>query len=414
MDQGRPHLQPLTGLRIVLALWVVTFHHIAPDSFLGPYTGYLPRPIFSLIATGYAAVGAFFVLSGFILALNYPLAEEWSRSYKIRFGIARFARIYPIYLIGVLLAVPVTHLIQHPALEGVRGLLQISLLHSWWPPATGVWNSPSWSLSNEAFFYLTFPLLGGLLWRISRRSSLLITTALLWAAAMAVPIAAELAHIQPLCNSAIAANPHSFTLDLVRFNPLLRLPEFLMGVVSARLYLMSRDQMKGKGPLLYLPALAAMLIILTHGDSFTYPMMHNGLLAPLTCCLILGLAFGGGALCSLLSTRPMVFLGGASYAVYILQIPLGVWLEKLHLPWYRGITGMMLYLFVVLSLSSLAFKYFEEPASRWLKRRLVTASPLAGAGFTAMDALSKFPPVAIVKAGSGQSEILQANPSCTL
>jgi peptidoglycan/LPS O-acetylase OafA/YrhL len=253
--------------------------------------------------------------------------------------------------------------------------LQITLLQSWWPPATGVWNSPGWSLSNEAFFYLTFPLLGALLWRVSRLRTLLATMALLWASAMAVPIAAGLAHVHSLCNSAIGTNPHSFILDLVRFNPLLRLPEFLMGVVLARVYSIFRYQLKGRGPWLYVPAISGMLIVLARGDHFLYPIMHNGLLAPLTCCLILGLAAGGGPLCALLSTQPLVFLGGASYAVYILHIPIGVWLEKLHLPWYYGIAGMAFYLAVVVSLSSVAFKYVEQPANLWLKG-LVTRIPL--------------------------------------
>jgi peptidoglycan/LPS O-acetylase OafA/YrhL len=363
-------------MRIILAMWVVLYHHISPDSMLGPYMAYLPRPLFSLAATGYSAVGVFFVLSGFILAINYPLAERWGKSESIRFGIARLARIYPIYLLGLLLSIPVKHLIHHPAVEGVRGLLNFSLLQSWWPPAlgdaggAGVWNPPGWSLSNEAFFYLIFPVVGVLLWRISRLRTLLMTTALLWACAMAAPLLTVPLHLPTLSISAIAQNRRSFALDLVRYDPLLRLPEFLMGVASARVYTIIRHRLQGKGMWLYLPALASMLIIFTHGDSFLYPIMHNGLVAPFTCCIIVGFALGGGWLCKLLSTRPMVFLGGASYAVYVLHRPIDMWLERLHLPWYRGLIGMAFYVFAVVSLSSLAFKYLEEPANLWLKKKL--------------------------------------------
>lgn len=331
---------------------------------------YLPRPLFSLAATGYVAVGVFFILSGFILALNYPLTGKWDKSQNIRFGIARLARIYPVYLLGTLLVIPIRHLIHHPVREGILGLLQVSLLQSWWPPATGVWNSPGWSLSNEAFFYLTFPFAGVLLWRIRRIRTLLLTTGLLWAAAMTVPVLMIAGHVHALCNSAIGQNPHSFAMDLIRFNPLLRVPEFLMGIVAARVYTMLRPRLQGKGMWLYLPALAGELIIIAHGDSFPYTVMHNGLLAPVSCCIVLGLALGGGWLCRLLSTRPMVFLGGASYAVYILHIPIGIWLERLHLPWYRGAVGMVFYLAVVISVSGLVFKYLEEPANAWLKKQL--------------------------------------------
>lgn len=372
--EAKRQILPLTGMRIILAMWVVLYHHISPDSMLGPYMAYLPRPLFSLVATGYSAVGIFFVLSGFILAINYPLAERWGKSQSIRFGIARLARIYPVYLLGLSLSIPVKHLIHHPAVEGVRGLLNFSLLQSWWPPALGngggVWNPPGWSLSNEAFFYLIFPVAGVLLWRISRLRTLLMTIGLLWASAMAAPLLTVPLHLHALCISAIAPTSHSFALDFVRYDPLLRLPEFLMGVTSARVYTIIRHSLQGKGMWLYLPALASMLITVTHGDSFLYPVMHNGLVAPFTCCIIVGLALGGGWLCRLLSTRPMVFLGGASYAVYVLHRPIDMWLERLHLPWYRGLIGMAFYVFAVVSLSSLAFKYLEEPANLWLKKKL--------------------------------------------
>jgi peptidoglycan/LPS O-acetylase OafA/YrhL len=377
---GKTHLLPLTGLRIVLALWVVTFHHIAPDSLLGPYMGYLPRPLFSLLATGYVAVGVFFVLSGFILALNYPLTEKWNQRQKIRFGVARFARIYPVYLIGVVLSMPVKHLVQHPALEGIRGLLQITLLQSWWPPAALAWNKAGWSLSNEAFFYLIFPVAGVLLWRISRPGSLLASLGLLWMAAMAIPGLALFGHASALHSSAIASNPRSFALDLVQFNPLLTLPQFLMGIASARVYTMVRDRLRGRGTWLYTLSLAGMLVALTHGDLIPVIVLHNGLLAPLTCCLIVGLALGGGPLCWLLSTRLMVLLGGASYAVYILHIPVDFCFERLHLSWYHGAVGMALYLVAVILLSSVVFKYLEEPASLWLKNRLVARVPLSHGG----------------------------------
>jgi peptidoglycan/LPS O-acetylase OafA/YrhL len=148
-------------------------------------------------------VGVFFVLSGFILALNYPLTGKWENSKKIRFGIARLARIYPVYLLGIFLVTPVKHLIHHPIAEGVRGLLQISLLQSWWPAAALTWNKPGRSLSNEAFFYLIFPAAGVLLCRISRLRTLLMTLGLLWASAMILPILTLLRHVHALGNSAI-------------------------------------------------------------------------------------------------------------------------------------------------------------------------------------------------------------------
>lgn len=105
--------------------------------------------------------------------------------------------------------------------------------------------------------------------------------------------------------------------------------------------------------------------------------MHNTLLAPFSACLVLGLALGDRFLCRILSTGWLVFLGAASYAMYILHLPLWAWLAyiaHLHGNWHHGPAGMPIYLLLVITLSSLAFKYLEQPAaaifkSNWSNRR---------------------------------------------
>jgi peptidoglycan/LPS O-acetylase OafA/YrhL len=91
-------------MRFFLALWVIVYH----QPFLYGYSWMtaFPRPLPAVLNSGYLAVGLFFVLSGFVLAYNYPLAESWSSGYRRRFGVARFSRIYPAYCIGLLLSAP--------------------------------------------------------------------------------------------------------------------------------------------------------------------------------------------------------------------------------------------------------------------------------------------------------------------
>src|ERR1044071_2165280 len=103
-------LHSLTGLRFFLALWVVVFHQ---SSRLGP----MPPALFGLLQTGYVAVGFFFVLSGFVLAYNYPLVAAWSKDELVRFGIARFARIYPTYFLGLVTIAPVILFGAHSSLR---------------------------------------------------------------------------------------------------------------------------------------------------------------------------------------------------------------------------------------------------------------------------------------------------------
>lgn len=53
---------------------------------------------------GYLAVSFFFILSGFILTYNY--ADRWPSVSLREYLLARFARIYPIYLLALLLELP--------------------------------------------------------------------------------------------------------------------------------------------------------------------------------------------------------------------------------------------------------------------------------------------------------------------
>jgi peptidoglycan/LPS O-acetylase OafA/YrhL len=63
----------------------------------------------------------------------------------------------------------------------------------------------------------------------------------------------------------------------------------------------------------------------------------------------------------------LVLLGGASYAIYILQDPLRNWLtlwnETLHLPAMEQVA----YPLALVALSVAVFVWLEEPARRWLR-----------------------------------------------
>ena len=103
----KPQLNALTGLRFFLAIWVVVYHQtLAPGGMLGPVMHSFPLVVQAFLRTGYAPVSVFFVLSGFVLAYSYPLDLPFSNGAIWKFVSARFARIYPGYIVGLLLMIP--------------------------------------------------------------------------------------------------------------------------------------------------------------------------------------------------------------------------------------------------------------------------------------------------------------------
>jgi len=128
----------LDGLRGVAAFGVLIFHG----------RSWMPDRLFS---HGYLAVDFFFILSGFILAYTYATTEGTTRGGARVFWVARIARIYPVYLLGLVLALgpylATEHNIQNITISIGSHLV---MLHAWLPGTLDL-NQPSWSLSVEAF-----------------------------------------------------------------------------------------------------------------------------------------------------------------------------------------------------------------------------------------------------------------------
>jgi peptidoglycan/LPS O-acetylase OafA/YrhL len=383
MDRAPP-IHPLTSLRFFAAIIVVFYHTYATFLPSKPF----PSFIDDLIAVGFIGVSFFFVLSGFILAYNYlgppdsgeraPLTVDWRT-----FFIARFARIYPLYLLGLLVHAPfvAAHRVhQDSSVPLALGKLLLSfgvnagLVQAWLRRLWGGWNGPGWSLSAEAFFYAVFLLLAPILWRSRRKDATLLL--LLYGAALIVPSSVVTLEHQGLLHWGSPEGLETF--------PLLRLPEFLFGVVLARIHLRARAESFGPA-ILRSPAalriMGALLLsaVIMAGDRIPSLILHNGLLAPVFALVILGLSRGDGLIHRLLSRRSLVVLGEASYAVYILHVPLFFWFsylvrDKVRLDEEPALFGVdkplyyVVYLTTLTGLSVLSLRHIEDPARRWIRR----------------------------------------------
>jgi peptidoglycan/LPS O-acetylase OafA/YrhL len=364
----RRHIPPLTSVRFLFALLVVLYHLQRPFERAG-YRGW-GTLIPNLIDNGNIGVTYFFVLSGFILTYTY--ADQFGTDFKRQFWAARLARIYPVYLLGIVLVLPSVlgeiFSSEMPVFLGIEagltGTLQLTLLQAWVPSVALSWNAVGWSLSVEAFFYLLFPALAIPLWRWPTRVLLALALGVYAISVVTVFLAV------------------SISLDelVVRFNPILRLPPFILGSIAGVVFLRHGAALRAWGSgIVLLGFLGSIFVVGLFGREIPSLYLHDDLLAPFAVMLLLGLALSEGLTAKILSHPFLVRLGAASYALYIIHTPLTGYLYRLdfvrHLVLGHPMTFLCAYLFMAVSLSFLALKLIEEPCRRAILRRLASSHP---------------------------------------
>ncbi|MEU3412391.1 acyltransferase [Streptomyces sp. NPDC006658] len=338
-------LPSLTGLRWMAALLVFGLH-VHNFGWFGGTGGRLMSWGFGAGATG---VSFFFVLSGFVLT--------WSarpRDRALAFWRRRIARVYPVHLVTLVVALVMACALTHRALPTPeQALANALLLHSWWQPWWQTLNPVSWSLACEAFFYAAFPALILLLRRLGARGA----TAL---GGLSVAVVLLLAW----------TDAHHWWTHPVYSFPAARLPEFVLGAVTARLVLLGR--WRGPG----LEASLALAVI----GYFLVPQVTPGYSA--TVCTLAGFALLIPAaavadlrgLPSLWRGARMVRLGELSFAFYMVHLLVLRAATTLLGPKPRfgvlaGLTAGAAAFAVSLGLSWVLYEAVERPARRLLLRR---------------------------------------------
>lgn len=343
------HLPALTGLRFFLALWVIVDHLVGKGHVYEPVAQRLPGPLQAIMRGGYLAVPTFFVLSGFVLARTYA-STEWTRANLRKYLVGRFARVYPVYLLSLLIVLPfIVKAKDQP--KGWLVAMHLTLTQGWFAGHYKAgWNTPAWTLSCEMFFYLMFPLLivpmKNFRWKRT-----------IGAAALA------------------CALPHlMYRLGIPdQIKPMIHLSDFLMGIAVARAFdLLSERRALPTGKWLYGFGLLGSAVIIGYAQLLPKSIPLNTLLRPMNAVLLLGLGLGGGWIARALSTRPLVYLGKASYAMYILHIPILWWAVS----WPSFAVRYFFVAFVV-AVSCVVYAVLEEPANRAL-RSLVSKPRQAG------------------------------------
>ncbi len=305
----------------------------------------------------------FFVLSGFILTIVYDEDYFFKAGAFKKFFVARFARIYPVYFLALFLSVASILLYNKGKFLLASLVSNALLIQAWIPTHVKVYNTPGWSLSAEAFFYLIFPYL---IYKICRNSIARSATFAAIAWALGVCLLLYFFYWWPSFNN-------QSTRFIITVNPLLQVNNFLVGIAGGIAYRLNKPSIIRNYSLTFLLGSFASLLFLFFIPNPITENAQNGLLAPIFIVFILSLSYHKGVISRVLSNRYLIYLGDISYSIYILQIPLSFWyaglIKKLQIE-LTAATFIYIYIVFLILFSALCYSYFEKPFRKYVRSLL--------------------------------------------
>ncbi|APR87985.1 Acyltransferase [Minicystis rosea] len=359
---GRHKIAPLTGVRAVAATWVVLFHlHYFVSSAFPTF----PEVVERFAAAGYLGVDLFFLLSGFVLSYQYLDAfRALSLRPYARFLALRLARIYPVHLFTLMLALGILVVGRarglapaDPATHSAGAFVaNVLLVHAWGVVDQLTWNVPSWSISCEWLAYLAFPILALRLRRI--RSRLAAAALVIFGLGFAV-VGLRLYGVPSL-----DANVHG--------GPVRIAGEFVAGCALFLFHREVQGSAAGARTAAFATAFAVLgivaLIMVRRADPFALIFFA---------VLIVALALSPHGLAKPLSAPLVIFFGEASYSLYMTHVivlrvlkvvfPMSRFAER-SLAVRAGVLGG--YLALIFAAAALTYVAVERPAREWLRRRI--------------------------------------------
>lgn len=341
--------------RVLAALGVMTAHFLA---HLHQYSGVSLERV-----DRWNFVDFFFVLSGFVLAEAY--ADKVGRpALYYDFLWARFARLYPLHaatiLALILIGVAATmagYRIRVP--DGFDPRLaphNLFLLHAWNVTSGPSLNSPSWSLSAEAFLLLLFPALVAISARLRVAGSI----------ALIVACAAVL-HVWRAC-----AGMTPWTEATWDFGALRALPSFFAGIAVFR-FVEAHPGWRVSGVTTAMFGAATLTMILADAP-------QEVTLAAFPLLLLCAATTDFGRFRDSVATKAVRFLSELTFGTFLLHTFVGLALVQavrvLGSPHPATIAAMI----VAACVASFAVAWFvnrrfKAPLRQWLRRRGPPALP---------------------------------------
>jgi len=295
---------PLESLRGMAALIVAIFHFEYINIFSNT----------AFIQGGYLMVDLFFVLSGYVIALNYFDRIKTFNDLMI-FQVKRFWRLYPLHLFTLFIFLGIEFLkygfefytgikANDPAFENNNFLAFISnlfLTHSLASDGT-TFNEPSWSISAEFYTYITFALV---LLCFRKYFSLISCLTVLFSAVILVIY----------CDGRLSASGLPFVRCLY---------SFFLGTITWQLLKNVKIKLDSTVPTLLLAISVLLISIISRTDYET--------ILPLFYCLLVASVVTldkNSILYKSMCQPVLVYLGTISYSIYMLHTAIWWFISQL-------------------------------------------------------------------------------------
>jgi peptidoglycan/LPS O-acetylase OafA/YrhL len=361
-----PELDGLRGLAILL---VVICHYIGDAEHA--QLGYWWHHFLSALSVGWSGVDLFFVLSGFLIG-GILLDSRNSPRYFRTFYSRRAHRILPMYYtwVGLYAAIVAVGLYlvpgQLPVAARDLGVVPVYILflqNMIYSPSAFQWNwlAVTWSLAVEEQFYLFAPPL----------IRMVAVRRLVYVLATMVCTAPVLRYL------AFRHLPHLYYLP--QFAMPCRADALALGILAAvawrrqafREYLDGHPKILQRCVAYLLVVLAGLMWWLARPAGLvTYTIGYSSLAGFFVCLLLLVMSQTQGVVARLVRMKWLRYLGGISYCVYLIHLPIDMWAHRLLLRGdpriydSRGAGVTLLAGVVTLVVASVSWKYFEEPMIR--------------------------------------------------
>ncbi|MDP9644190.1 peptidoglycan/LPS O-acetylase OafA/YrhL [Actinopolyspora lacussalsi] len=352
----------MTGMRFLAALAVFGFHSSLqiPANSVFAHDGVADTYQKIMSQAGAAGVTFFFVLSGFVMTWSYKPHDR-----NVDFWRRRLVKIYPNHVVTWAVALLLFAAVYTHPYQAVANLF---LVQAWIPEYDTYLsvNPPSWSLSTEVAFYLLFPLV----FAVARKIREQYLWWFVWLTVALVAITALVAYVllpeHPRPPDGLPISTYQYWVNYV-FPPL-RLFDFFLGILLARIVLAGRWVRLGIGPLV-------LALLGCYTVSLFVPYLY-GMRA--VCIVPLALLIPAIATSdvrgerSFLRGRTMVWLGEISFAFYLVHAIVLVTGRELLGDSYFGTplaTGvLLLYLVLSILLAWALYEFVEKPTTKhWSK-----------------------------------------------